>query len=84
MVLPVLCMQAVNGVRGVALKGLRLMTASPPATCHVLRAVLLLLGCQPSEVASWREVSKQLSLGLFERLAGFDATQERDMAVWQR
>lgn len=71
-------------MRGVALKALRLAPTSPPATFAVLRATLLLLGCGPADVATWREASRQLNVGLFERLAGYDAAQERDAALWAR
>lgn len=70
-------------MRGTALRALKLCTSSPPATFHVLRAVLLLLGRQPAEVATWREVSQHLHMGLFEQVVGYDATQERDAARWK-
>lgn len=70
-------------MRGIALRALKLSTSSPPATFQVLRAVLLLLGQQPAAVASWREASHLLDLGLFEQVAGYDATQERDAARWK-
>eukprot|EP00775_Hariotina_reticulata_P001846 gene1846-2179_t len=77
--------KAITSVRGVALHALKLCTSSPPATFHVLRAVLLLLGREPDSVASWREVSvSQLHVGVFEELAAYDATQERDAALWKR
>jgi hypothetical protein len=75
--------QVIVGVRGTALRALKLCTSSPPATFQVLRAVLLLLGQQPAAVASWREASQLLDLGLFEQVAGYDATQERDAARWK-
>jgi hypothetical protein len=73
----------ITGVRGTALRALKLSTSSPPATFHVLRAVLLLLGQQPAAVASWREASGLLNLGMFEQIAGYDATRERDAAQWK-
>lgn len=75
--------QVITGVRGTALRALKLCTSSPPATSHILRAVLLLLGAQPSAVATWREASELLNLGFFEQIAGYDATQERDPARWK-
>jgi hypothetical protein len=78
-------LQAITSVRGVALHALKLHTSSPPATFLVLRAVLLLLGRDPASVASWREVAvSQLHVGVFEELAAYDATQERDAAIWKR
>lgn len=77
------CSQVITGVRGTALRALKLCNSSPPATFHVLRAVLLLLGREPAAVATWREASQQLHLGLFEQIAGYDATQERDAARWK-
>lgn len=76
-------MQAISSVRGTALRALKLFTTSPPATFHVLRAVLLLLGQPPEGVATWREASQQLHLGLFDQIAGYDATQDRDAARWK-
>lgn len=76
-------MQAITGVRGTALRALKLCTSSPPATFHVLRAALLLLGQQPATVATWREASKLFNLDLFEQLAAYDATQERAAACWK-
>jgi len=78
----VVCLQAVTAVRGTAVRALKLCTSSPPATFHVLRAVLLLLRQQPASLSSWREASQQLHLGLFEQIAAYDATQERDAARW--
>jgi hypothetical protein len=80
---PLLSSQAITGVRGTAVRALKLCTSSPPATFHVLRAVLLLLGQPPTAVASWREASSQIHLGLFEQIAAYDATQERDAGCWK-
>jgi hypothetical protein len=63
---------------------LKLFSSSPPATQHVLRAVLLLLQRDPAALSSWREVSSQLHVGAFEDLAAYDATQARDAALWKR
>lgn len=77
-------MQAITSVRGVAIPALKLFPSSPPATFHVLRAVLLLLGREPAAVATWREASQQLHVGTFEELAAYDATQERNTSLWKK
>uniref|UniRef100_A0A383W448 Uncharacterized protein n=1 Tax=Tetradesmus obliquus TaxID=3088 RepID=A0A383W448_TETOB len=76
--------QSITSVRGAAIHALKLFSSSPPATQHVLRAVLLLLGRDPAALSSWREVSGQLHVGTFDDLAAYDATQARDAALWKR
>lgn len=71
-------------MRGAAIHALKLFSSSPPATQHVLRAVLLLLGRDPAALSSWREVSGQLHVGTFDDLAAYDATQARDAVLWKR
>ncbi|KAF8057245.1 RSP2 [Scenedesmus sp. PABB004] len=61
-----------------------LAPSSPPSTAAVLRGALLLLGRAPSALASWRELSAALTAGLFDELGAFDATQDRDAALWGR
>jgi len=73
-----LILQAITSVRGVALHALKLHTSSPPATFLVLKAVLLLLGRDPTASACpvGREVAvSQLHVGVFEELAACDATR---------
>lgn len=77
-------MQSITSVRGAAIHALKLFSSSPPATQHVLRAVLLLLGRDPAALSSWREVSGQLHVGTFDDLAAYDATQARDAVLWKR
>lgn len=77
-------LQSITSVRGVAMHALKLFPSSPTATLHVLRAVLLLLGRDPASTASWREVSTQIHVGMFEELVSYDATQPRDNALWKR
>eukprot|EP00878_Enallax_costatus_P036352 GHUV01040815.1.p2 GENE.GHUV01040815.1~~GHUV01040815.1.p2 ORF type:complete len:329 (+),score=136.72 GHUV01040815.1:1474-2460(+) len=76
--------QTITSVRGVAIPALKLFPSSPPATFHVLRAVLLLLGREPAAIATWREASQQLHVGVFEELAAYDATQERNKDLWKK
>ncbi|KAF6264037.1 hypothetical protein COO60DRAFT_1624406 [Scenedesmus sp. NREL 46B-D3] len=76
--------QSIRGVRGAAIHALKLFSSSPPATQHVLRAVLLLLERDPAALSSWREVLGQLHVGTFDDLAAYDATQARDAALWKR
>lgn len=76
--------QAIAGVRGVALRALRMLPSSPPATFHVLRAALLLLGREPNSLKTWREASGQLGLKMFDEVAGFDAHADVGAALWKR
>jgi hypothetical protein len=61
-----------------------MLPSAPPATLHVLRAVLLLLGREPGVLRTWREVSGQLGLGLFQEIASFDAKAPVDADTWRR
>jgi len=76
--------QSIAGVRGVALRALRMLPASPPATFHVLRAALLLLGREAAALRTWREASGQLGLRMFDDLLQFDAQAAVSPALWQR
>lgn len=77
--------QAIAGVRGPALRALRMLPTSPPATLHALRAAALLLGRDPASLRTWREASKTLlGLKLFDDLAAFDAAAPIEPALWKR
>jgi hypothetical protein len=76
--------KAIAAVRGVALRALRLLPSSPPATFHVLRAALLLLGRDPASLKTWREAGGQLGLKVFDELAGLDAAAPIPPALWKR
>jgi hypothetical protein len=76
--------QAVNSVRAISVTTLRKFTASPPATAHVLRAVLLLLGRPAAELGTWQGMLRYIMLPMFDDLTLYNAQQERDMALWAK
>lgn len=65
-----------------AVFGMRHTLVVPQATYHVLKAVLLLLGRSKEEVVTWQRALGHVDSGLFQAMAEYDATQERDMHVW--
>ncbi|GFR41453.1 hypothetical protein Agub_g2141 [Astrephomene gubernaculifera] len=60
------------------------MLTVPQATFHIVKALLHLLGKEPASFATWKRAFAHFTPALFEDMAGYDATQERDMALWAR
>ncbi|KXZ56732.1 hypothetical protein GPECTOR_1g66 [Gonium pectorale] len=76
--------QAAAESSSATLTSLRHMLSVPQATFHVLKALLHLLGRQPDTFATWKLVYAHLTPALFEDMAAYDATQERDLELWGR
>lgn len=76
--------QSIHRVQGLAVQTLKLSLTPPPATYHVLKAVLLLLGRTPASVSSWRKCVTALSFDLFDGIDRYDATASRDLDVWRQ
>lgn len=75
---------AVSGSKAAALRELCSYATAPPATLHVLAAVLRLLRRDGATFATWNAaVRHTINEALFEELEGYDAEQDRDMEVWK-
>lgn len=66
------------------LSTLRHLLSTPQATFHVIKALLHLLGKEPASFATWKRAYAHFTPELYEAMAAYDATQERDMALWGR
>jgi hypothetical protein len=81
------CMAAVKAAvaasKGTALHELRCHVTSPPATMHILTAILRLLRRDPPTFATWNCATRLFNDTLFADLEAYDAAQERDAVVWK-
>lgn len=78
--------EAVSAISGDAVRALRNASPSAPpmATFHMLRAVLVLLGKEPESLSTWVKAHKHFEKATFETLVNYDATQDRDLALWKQ
>ncbi len=74
--------QAASASAGATLYALLHFLTVPQATFHIVKALLNLLGKEPSSFATWKRAASYFTPTLFEEMAGYDATAERDMGVW--
>jgi hypothetical protein len=81
------CMAVIKGCMAermdTSLRELSFHAVSPPATMHVLTAVLRLLGKPAGTFSTWNRASKYFTLSLFEDLQVYNAEQPRNMGVWR-
>lgn len=81
------CMAAIRGCmaerRETILRELNSHAVAPPATMHVLTAVLRLLGKPSGTFSTWNRAADYFNAGLFEDLNSYNAEQPRDAAVWR-
>lgn len=76
--------QAASASADATLYALLHLLTVPQATFHIVKALLNLLGKEPSSFATWKRAASYFTPTLFEEMAGYDATAERDMGVWAR
>lgn len=75
----------IEAVAATAVQELRQMTHAPPATYHVLKAVVHIMGeaLEPSW-ANWAHARFSASQEFFQRVAAMDGSVERNMEAWNK
>lgn len=76
--------ECISGVEIMALRNFRMYTTTPKATFHILKAILLLLGVPKASTATWKLCMRHVNSALFSNINSYDATQERDLALWKQ
>lgn len=76
---------AISSVQDAAATAMKMMTATPPATFHILKAAILLVcGADKESVSTWKQCYPYFGPKLFDAIAAYDAKPDRDMALWKQ
>eukprot|EP00798_Chlamydomonas_sp_ICE-L_P000487 gene487-1893_t len=76
--------ESVGAIKADAVYDLRHISATPQATFHVLKAVFHILGKDAESFKNWKRAYEHFTLEVMDELINFDATAERDLAVWNK
>eukprot|EP00193_Tetraselmis_chui_P011158 CAMPEP_0177792642 /NCGR_PEP_ID=MMETSP0491_2-20121128/24637_1 /TAXON_ID=63592 /ORGANISM="Tetraselmis chuii, Strain PLY429" /LENGTH=560 /DNA_ID=CAMNT_0019315077 /DNA_START=19 /DNA_END=1698 /DNA_ORIENTATION=+ len=72
----------IENVADVACEEVKQMTHAPPATLHVLKAVVYIMKEDINGWATWPAARAQMTVEFLQRVLAIDAEAERDMEAW--